>query len=167
MKKNLFLFVALLCSASLMVALSSCGGSDDEPTPTNQTGKVVYLVRGIITSQEGEYMNGQVVIDGANSDEFKFYKGIYDKVAEAIAPATWEVTYNSSNKQSVVAENDNLANEKFKVKFDKLKAIQQTLNETDKNAYHTYFTIKINLSAGGETTVREGEMTIKYQGNPQ
>ena len=162
MKKNLLLaFSMLMCLSAFTVSLTACGS--EEPIPTTMTQE--YLVRGSIESQDGNFVNGEASLNDPNSNEYKFYKAIYDEVTVIIKPQVWEVSFKADEKEQKIKEQTAVAESRYTAMVRALQAVQQKLDAADKNAYKCHFSMIIELKAVGEKEILSGQKTLSYQGN--
>ena len=154
----------LVCMSAFSLALTACGGNDDDPIK-DITMTQEFVVRGEITSQDGNYINGEAGPNDPNTKEFAFYRTIYAEVKEIIKPQVWEISFNASDKSQKIKEQNDIAEQKFSTMVNALKAVQTKLNNANKDEYKCHFNITINMVATGDKEIRAGQMTLKYQGN--
>ncbi len=163
-KKFLIALSMLVCMSAFSLVLTACGGNDDDPIK-DITMTQEFVVKGEITSQSGNYANGEAGLNDPNTKEFALYKAIYDEVKEIIKPQVWTISFKASEKSEKIKEQNNIAEQKFSAMFNALKAVQTKLNNVNKDEYKCNFDITIQMVATGEGDIRKGEMTLKYQGN--
>lgn len=163
MKRNLlFALSLLLCMSALSLVLTACG-SKDEPIDTNLTQE--FVVKGEITSQDGNFIKGEAGLNDPNSNEYKFYKAIYDQVTTIIKAQVWKVSFKADEKSQKMKEQEEIANQRFTAMVKALDDVQKKLNQTDKDAYKCHFSMTIEMTATGEREIRSGQKTLKYAGN--
>ena len=163
MRRKFFIALSMLvCMSAFSLMLTSCG-SDDEPI--NNTMRQEFYVKGAITSQDGNYINGEAGLNDANTAEFKFYKAIYDEVKEIIKPQVWEISFKADEKNQKIQEQNDIANQRFSAMVTALEAVQKKLDQANKDTYKCHFSMTIELNAMGEREIRSGQKTLNYAGN--
>ena len=162
MKSKLLIALSMiLCLSTFSLTLTSCG-NDDEPSTTQ---KQKYSVKGTFIRQEGNYTEGEGGPNGSNTQEYRFYKGIYDEAVEIIKAQEWEVTFKASEKDQKIKEQNALAESRYTAMVRALDAVQKKLDAADKNTYKCNFSMTIEVKAVGESVIISGQKTLKYQGN--
>lgn len=163
MKKKFSIALSMLvCMSALFVGLTACG-SDEPAEPT--TGEQEFIVKGEFIRQSGNYIDGEAGLNDANTSEFRFYKAIYEEVANIIKPQVWTISYKTNEKTQKISEQNVIASDRFSAMIKALDAVQKQLDQTDKNTYKCHFSMTIKMTAVGESEIRSGEKTLKYEGN--
>ncbi len=164
MKSKFFIALSMLvCMSAISLVFSSCGKDDEPIKDTTMTQE--YVVKGEITSQDGNYANGEAGLNDPNTAGFKFYKGIYDEVKEIIKAQVWEVSFKSSEKSQKIKEQNAVAESRYSAMVKALDAVQKKLDAADKNTYKCSFSMTIKLSASGESQIVSGQKTLRFNGN--